>query len=153
MSKESWGKEWNKYYGVYNKRHEAIWKKLSGFIGDNLADLGCGPALIYQGKRVNLTGVDYSSEAIREAKKNYPPGKYLVEDITHTSLPDNYFDTVILLGVLDCFEDWTAVLKESRRIKKDNGVIFATLLDGYKGHKWKDKCPHITSNWYLYTEQ
>lgn len=56
-----------------------------------------------------------------------------------------------MLGLLDYFEDWTPVLEEARRLKKPEGKIIATLLNGYEGHDWTSY-PRITSNWHLYLE-
>ena len=114
-------------------------------------DLGCGPCVIYKGQDVDLTGVDQSGEALKQAKLNYPNGTYVKADVLSTGLPDNQYDTIIMLGLLDYFEDWGPILNEARRLKKPDGKIVATLLNGYEGHDWT-KNPHITSNWYLYTE-
>lgn len=107
--------------------------------------------MLYQDKAVDLTGVDSSQEALNQAKINYPQGKYVLADARHTTLPDKSFDTVVMFGLLDYFENWEEVLVEARRIVKPGGKIIATLLNGFEGHDWT-KYQHITSNWYLYSE-
>ena len=99
-----------------------------------VVDLGVGTALMYQDKNVDLTGVDWSEAGIEEAKKNYPQGKFFVGDMRKTHFADKSFDTCILAGVLDYFEDWEELLVEARRITK--GDIIATLLNGFEGHNW-----------------
>lgn len=108
--------------------------------------------MIYAGKTgIDLTGVDFSTTAIEEAKKNYPQGKYYVAEVTKTPFLDNTFDTVVILGVLDYFSPWDSVLDEARRICKPDGWILATLLHGFQGHDWK-QYKHLTGNWYLFYE-
>ena len=128
------------------------------FVGGKVADIGCGPCVMWEGKNVDLTGVDFSAEALKQAGLHYPSGKYVLADACSTGLPSEEFDTVIMLGVLDYYEDWTLVVKEAKRICKKEGKIFATLLHGFEGHDWskrenikfdvKSYC-HVTSNWYL----
>jgi len=103
---------------------------------------------MYEGKNVKLTGVDSSEEALKQAKLHYPKGSYVCADATATGLPSGKFDTVLMLGLLDYFEDWTPVLKEARRIGKEK--IIATLLNGFRGHDWT-MYPKITGNWHLFT--
>ena len=146
-----WDVVWSRPYGRYNKHHEAIWKELEAFVQGKVCDFGCGPCLLYKGKSIDLTGVDFSSKGIEEAKNNYPEGKYVVADICDTGLPDKTFDTVLLSGVLDYYKDWERPLAEARRICKNGGKIFGTLYNGFQGHDWS-KYKHITGNWHIYEE-
>lgn len=125
-----------------------------------VVDLGCGPCVMYEGKTVDLTGVDWSAEALRQASLHYPSGKYVHASALTSGLPTGQFDTVIMLGLLDYFEDWTPVVTEARRLVAPNGVILATLLHGFNDHDWSDpdnakskahllSYQHVTSNWYL----
>ena len=154
IEKEFWNKTWRRPYGRYNAHHQAVWNEILPLVKGRVVDLGCGPCMIYKGTDADLTGVDSSEEAIAQAKINYPQGSYIVADARSTNLPSNSFDTVIMLGLLDYFENWEDVLLEARRIKKPEGKIIATLLNGFMGHDWKSPgiYKHITSNWYLYTE-
>lgn len=112
-----------------------------------VCDLGCGPAEMYKGTNIDVTGVDFSEEAIREARINYPQGSFLVADARAINLPSGSFDTVIMSGLLDYFDDWADVLKEARRITQKDGIVIGTLLHGYKGHDWSSY-PHLTGNWH-----
>jgi ubiquinone/menaquinone biosynthesis C-methylase UbiE len=145
-----WDKTWSRPYGRYNRHHKEIWEAVVPFIKGKVIDLGVGTALMYQGKDIDLTGIDWSETGIEEAKKNYPQGKFSVGDIRKTDFPDKHFDTCILAGILDYFDDWEEVLKEARRITK--GEIIATLLNGFQGHSWAlVKYPIIkkVSNWII----
>lgn len=149
FDKDFWDVTWKRPYGNYNSHHEAVWRAVLPFVKGKVVDLGCGPCVIYKGKDIDLTGVDFSDSAIQEAKKNYPQGKYVVSKAQDTELPEKSFDTVIMLGLLDYFDDWSIILNEAERICKDDGHIVATLLDGFQNHNWKTY-KHLTSNWYIY---
>ena len=103
---------------------------------------------MYKGTNIDLTGVDWSSEGLREARLNYPEGKYVCASAVNTGLPDAEFDTVVMFGLLDYFEDWDEILKETRRIAKPNAIIIGTLLNKFNGRNW-EQYPKITGNWHL----
>ena len=145
-----WNKTWSRPYGRYNRHHKEIWEAVVPFIKGKVIDLGVGTALMYQGQDIDLTGIDWSDAGIEEAKKNYLSGKFFVGDLRKTPFADKFFDTCILAGVFDYFDDWEEVLTEARRITK--GDIIATLLQGFSGHNWFNvKYPIIkkVSNWII----
>lgn len=144
-----WDVTWNRPYGRYNKHHQAIWDAVLPYLNGNVADLGCGPCVMYRDKNINLTGVDISLKGLEEAEKNYPQGKYVLASADDTGLPDKSFDTVVMFGLLDLFNNWDTILTEAHRICKEDGKIFATLLNGFDSHDWTSY-KHITGNWYLY---
>ena len=148
--KEEWDNQWKGKVETYNRHHQKIWDYLNcldAFKG-NVVDLGCGPCVIYQDKQVSLIGVDWSVEGLYQARLHYPNGVYIEADAANTDLPTGQFDSVVAFGLLDLFDDWTPIVKEAGRLLKDGGKFFATLLDGYNKHKWKNY-KHITSNWHL----
>ena len=145
-----WNKTWSRSYGRYNRHHKEIWDAIVPLISGKVIDLGVGTALMYQGQNIDLTGIDWSETGIEEARKNYPQGNFLVQDLRNTNFADKSFDTCILAGILDYFDNWEEVLKEARRITKGN--IIATLLNGFNGHNWNlVKYPIIkkVSNWII----
>lgn len=103
--------------------------------------------MMYKDSSIDLTGVDFSSAALAEAQKNYPSGRYVLSDIRHVPIADKIFDTVILSGVLDYYEQWDDFIIEAKRISR--GKVYATLLDKWRGRSWKDKYVHLHGNWYL----
>ena len=105
---------------------------------------------MYEGKSVNLTGIDQSEEALKQAKIHYPQGVYVLAGITNTGLPTGQFDTVVSFGVLDYFAEWTPVVREAKRLLKKEGKFYATLLNGFEGHDWM-RYPRIAGNWHLVT--
>lgn len=103
---------------------------------------------MYEGRDVDLTGVDWSAEALNQASLHYPKGVYVQARATDSGLPTGSFDTVIMCGLLDYFDDWAPVVQEARRLVKPGGKILATLLNGYNGHDWS-AYPTISGNWHL----
>lgn len=148
---EFWNKTWSRPYGRYNLHHQKVWDEVVPLLEGKVVDLGCGACVIYKGKDIDLTGVDYSEEALNQARINYPEGKYVLAEATNTGLPDKSFQTCVMFGLLDYFSDWEDVLKEARRLTK-GGFIIATLLNGFEGHNWTDY-EHLVGEWYLYTER
>lgn len=156
-SPEYWNKIWSRKYERYNRHHQIIWDAIKP--EGNIVDLGCGPAVMYEGKKVSLIGVDWSEEALKQAKLHYPWGVFILATAGNTGLPSNQFDTVVMLGLLDYFDDWTELLIEARRLLKKNGRIVATLLQGFNGHNWTEDTArqkaniksfgHIAGGWYL----
>lgn len=133
--KEFWEDFWSRKYERYNRTHMLPWDGLRPYLKEKIADLGCGPCMLYKNLDVDLTGVDFSEKAIEEARKNYPQGKFVLADVCDTGLPKNYFDIIILSGILQYFDDWSDVITEAKRIKKPEGKIFATYLMRKVG-KW-----------------
>lgn len=104
-------------------------------------------------------GVDWSAEALLQAKKHYPCGVYIQADVAATGLPSGQFDTIFALGLMDYIDDWTSVYNEMLRLRKPGGKIYITLLNGFKNHIWteetvRQKIPikdfrHACGNWFL----
>ena len=146
--REYWDKTWLRNYDRYDRHHREIWEAVLPYLKGKVCDLGCGTASMYIGSNFDLIGVDWSKEALNEARLNYPQGNYLCASVTDTCLPEAYFDTVVMFGLLDYFEDWTPVIEEARRIVKPNGIIIGTLLNKFNGHDW-EQYPHLIGNWHL----
>lgn len=101
---------------------------------------------MYEGKDVDLTGVDWSAEALNQARQHYPQGTYVQAQAHDSGLPTGSFDTAVALGLLDYYEDWTPIVDEMKRLS--HGYVMATLLNGFRGHDWT-AYPQICGNWHL----
>ena len=152
MDKEFWDKTWSRKYERYTRHHQGVWDYLNSLDvwSGNIVDLGCGPAVMYEGKTVSLIGVDWSVEALKQAKIHYPYGVYIQASASNTGLPTGQFDAVIACGLLDLVDDWNPVIMEARRLLKPGKKFYATLLQGFDNHDWSSY-PHIVGNWHLAT--
>ena len=147
LNPNNWDKIWNRKYEKYNRHHQEVWDNFvkEGVTRGNIVDLGCGPCVMYEGKSISLVGVDWSEGALKQARLHYPCGVYIQADARNTGLPSSQFDTVIMLGLLDYFDNWPEIINEAERLRKKDGRIFATLLRGFQDRKWtlEDVISHL----------
>jgi ubiquinone/menaquinone biosynthesis C-methylase UbiE len=95
-----------------------------------ILDMGCGNGVNLPIANIfpsaEYHGLDYAEKAIENARKEFPRVIFHLEDAFHTSFEDNTFDMIILSNVLVIHkeeEDRVNLLKEVRRILKDDGVF------------------------------
>jgi len=115
----------------YLNRMDIIYAKMMWILnnvrpGSKVLDVGCGAGTLACLKRKNvyLAGVDYSKEALRNAKEN---GYEEVHqgDIHDLPYPGNSFDYVVSLDVFGHipFESKDRLIKELKRVLKPDGVM------------------------------
>lgn len=95
---------------------------------DTIADFGCGTGgFTKEIKKLGLKviGIDISPKCIKLAKKILKTNDFIVSDIENTELKNNSVDIIVLSGVLHHFKKIDKVLKESFRVLKKKGRIFA----------------------------
>ena len=114
------------------KETNRILKAMGGQISGKVLDIGCGNGTLTRklDSYLQLTGMDISEAAIRQAKNNrFDYLKYSVGDAIFLPYKSNSFDCVILIEVLEHIFDTIAVLSEINRILKTNGKLFITTTD------------------------
>lgn len=138
MSKENFGEIKNYYEDLYNnKKGESFpfdYKRNEVFIKDintkpdgvsKSLDIGCGVGYackMLKEKGFEVHGIDISESALIEAKKNLPDGEFkLAKASGKIDYSDNFFDTVICLGVLEHITNPSDVVKEAFRVLKPGG--------------------------------
>ncbi len=87
-----------------------------GILSDLLAALGA-----------NVTGLDISSWAIGEAISRFPVPTFVEGDVLSLPFPNNSFDVVVGIGVLECMIDnatMAAALQEAKRVLKPQGKLY-----------------------------
>lgn len=98
---------------------------------DNILDYGCGEGttidffLNYAQKKVKITGIDLSDNAIINAKKKYP--NYLFYKIANNNLDiiqNNFFDGSYLIMVLHHATDHQKIFNEIYKKTKIGGKFF-----------------------------
>jgi ubiquinone/menaquinone biosynthesis C-methylase UbiE len=73
-----------------------------------ILEAGCGPGRLffhYRDQGYDLTGVDFSSNAIEHIRDVDPDADVQVEDVRDLSFPDEAFDVVLGFGLFHNFED------------------------------------------------
>lgn len=97
-----------------------------------LIDIGCGygPFL----KLAEETGWDVCGTEVSKGAVDYVKNKLNIEvyqkDMTEMQFPDESFDIVAMLGVLDLLHDPKKHLEEIKRITKKNGILVMRINNG-----------------------
>ena len=91
--------------------------------GDSVLDLGCGAGTKTDAFRklgMHSVGIDLDPEVINEATDNFPETSFQIGDVHQLPFPDNTFDAVFSLSVLQ-YVDRKKVLSECCRVLKPTG--------------------------------
>ncbi|MBU0580168.1 MAG: class I SAM-dependent methyltransferase [Candidatus Margulisbacteria bacterium] len=116
--------KWN----IYNKSRMNVnsWTDnslMAQYLKGRVLDMGCSSGVLLS-KIKGVTekyGIDLSRKAIQKAQKRDPSSNFFVADVCHTLFPNNYFDFVYSLEVLEHILDPSSMLKEIKRILKPGG--------------------------------
>jgi len=96
-----------------------------------LLDLGCGSGDSFTAIKATgdwkIKGVDISREMIKKAQAQYPGINIQRASATSLPFPDNQFQTVMSLGVLEYIEDYPLVLSEVKRILQSQGSFIVSI--------------------------
>ena len=132
-------------YNFPQSRIERAKDKLKTFIyneyyfspGDKVLEAGCGDGAILfkliEKYKIERHGIDISENAKSIATeymiKTGIKFKYVIGDVQNLPYPQNTFDTVSSLGVIEHFLNPDKVMKEMYRVLKTNGhLIFITQI-------------------------
>jgi SAM-dependent methyltransferase len=117
--------------------HRSRFDRLRSFVeehyapGQTIADLGCGNCR-WNTNKLDVTGVDVNENMMRWAQKTGRLSSYIVSgDLADTTLPDKSFDIVVMSETLEHLLELEEVLREVRRILKDDGVFLITVPNDY----------------------
>ncbi len=113
-------------------------KELGSIRGKKIVDLACGGGRVsipLAKKGGKVTGVDIATKMLKFAEKNGKKNsclsnlKFVNTPVWDTKLPSNYFDKVLLLGILEHLPDnfKKLTIKEAHRLAKKNGKIFIVI--------------------------
>lgn len=116
---------------IHKKQFKKMKKTIGNLKGKKVLEVGAGTGLdsLYLAKKYKTIPycIDFSDESIKRIKENFRKEniKYRVvkADIRHIPFPSNYFDVVFSNGVLEHFKNPIKILKEQKRILKNNGLL------------------------------
>ncbi len=120
------------YFDISPSTHneKTIFKMLDKYAGTNnkILDVGCGGGFAGLNKYGDVYGIDVSEGSIENAKKIYHEAK-VVDASKGIPYPDNFFDVVYCSEVFGHIykEDKNKLLKELRRVLKQNGQLFFSI--------------------------
>jgi len=104
---------------------------------DTVLELGCGTGFFSEmiaDKVKHLVATDLAQEMVdraREKLAGYSNVAVQLEDCYDTSFGDSTFDATLLVNLIHIVKDPIAVLKESRRVLKGEGMIVIVDATGY----------------------
>jgi len=116
-------------YGVFetSKQYNSLmlnWLGIKNKTNAKLLDVGCGGGFFLKQaeKFLDCVGIDFSREALIQAKKNCN-SKLVLASASLLPFKNNSFDFIVCLGSLEHFIDMDKSLKEMNRVLKKNGKI------------------------------
>ena len=117
-------------FNLYNYM-EYIDQKILGKGFTSSLELGAGRGTIslYLRKRhgFDVTLNDVSDNAMELARANFQffnePAEFQVGDAAALPFPDNSFDVVTSIGLMEHLEDYTGIVQEAQRVLKPGGVM------------------------------
>jgi ubiquinone/menaquinone biosynthesis C-methylase UbiE len=104
-----------------------------------LLDVGCGPGLLLktaQAKGLQTFGIDLSQQAISLASQTSPDSQLQVGSVTQIPYPDNNFDYITCIGVLEHFLEMDKSVAELKRIAKDD-ARYCIMVPNSRTLYWK----------------
>ena len=96
-------------------------------------DVGCGPGILLSKIseiQFDAYGIDRSASMIAEAREIAPLAHLTVGRAEKLPFPDNYFDIVVLAGILEYLPEPEDALNEVYRVAKPGSLIIVSMLNG-----------------------
>ena len=97
----------------------------------SLLDVGCGPGLFLDEAKKqgwSVQGVDLSVWAKEHARLNFDISVFQ-GTLNGAHFPDRQFDVIVMNDVIEHLEDPKSVLKEIRRVLKNEGLLYISTPD------------------------
>ncbi len=116
----------------FRVRREKILAMLPDGTNKHILDLACGPGIMIKGlraKNYRVTAIDAAPDMVELAKKELPDDELVnceVGDAYALSVPDNQYDVVTAMGLIEYLDDEPRYLKEMNRIIKSGGTAIVT---------------------------
>jgi ubiquinone/menaquinone biosynthesis C-methylase UbiE len=129
-------KDYNLTASSFASSRDRLWPEFSFLFdsareGERVLDLGCGNGRFSQClEKTDYTGIDFSEELIKEAKKRFPQKRFLVANVLKLPFKEKFFDKVYSIAVIHqipSHEKRIEVLQETKRVLKEGGKAFFTV--------------------------
>ena len=107
--------------------------------GSKILDVGCGTghlAAELARRGYDTWGTDLSAGMVEYARTNYNQDRYQVGDIEKIPFPDNFFDGIVCLGVVEYLANDDAALSEMHRVLRPGGFAVITTPSSVCPSTW-----------------
>jgi len=134
----------------FSKTREFPWQEMKFLAeytlpGERVLDLGCGNGRlleIFQDKKIDYFGIDFSEKLIEIAKKRYPKAKFQLADALNLPFPNNFFDKIYSIAVfhhIPSEEFRLKFLRETKRVLKSEGILILTVWNLWPTNLFQEK--------------
>lgn len=113
--------------------------------GGRVLDIGCGPGVMARciaERGCTFCGVDPSEAMLRICRDRFsddPRISFVLAEAAATGLPDDAFDAVLCMGVIDMVDDQMAALREAARVLRPGGSLIITFTNARSPYAWWKK--------------
>ncbi len=139
LSADEWWNKNAKIYALYHlnqPRFTFFDRYISQWQGLKVLDVGCGGGFFCEfiaGKEAITYGIDRSVKCIQTAQKHSVENSlhidYKVGVAEKLPYPDNYFDVVVCVDVLEHVSDYRQAISEIYRVSKSGGIFFYDTIN------------------------
>jgi len=117
----------NRYSEQRDLMLEFVLKHLEFTGGESVLDIGCGLGLFLEAIDVRKkTGIDIDPDCVKITRKYIPEADLRVADACDLPFPDESFDLVVAICLLEHVENPTAFIREAYRVCKRGGRSLIT---------------------------
>jgi len=147
LNPDFWNIYWNRPYINYEKHHQIFWNEIKKRVKGKTLDIACGSASCWKGferEDFSLTGIDFSTGAISEGKKNYPKGKFLSIDFRKDRFDPETFDTIVISGLVNYYQDFSSLMNFVKRVSKNGTLVIISIniIKGFDNRNWNKEEIH-----------
>jgi ubiquinone/menaquinone biosynthesis C-methylase UbiE len=110
--------------------------------GGTVLDVGCGPGVMVAElveRGCTFRGVDPSADMISIARERFPENdrvSFITGDAARLEFPDNSFDAVLCMGVMDFVPNGQQAIGEMIRVLKPGGTLIITVTNLFSAYSW-----------------
>jgi ubiquinone/menaquinone biosynthesis C-methylase UbiE len=110
--------------------------------GGKVLDVGCGPAVMAQeiaARGCEFWGVDPAEKMLDICRRRVGGRSDMHFELgyaTQLAFPDQFFDAVLCMGVIDAVEDRSKAVREMLRVLKPGGTLIITFTNVASPYSW-----------------
>jgi len=129
---------YSQFAGEFDQTRRQQWPEFDHFLSyvrkhAKVLDLGCGNGRLYdflKPKEVSYLGIDHNSHLLDLARKNFPEGRFQLDDLMDLELEEEAFDNVFCVAAfhhVPTKKMREKVLADIHRTLKPDGILILTV--------------------------